>query len=176
MKNFQTSLCIGLFALLGGTALGQSKDESNSLYAEFLGNGIVYSLGYERVFLRTEKDWFAVRVGLGVVPESRGNAKGLFLSLPLEIVTRGIHKNIEIGTGITPYLSNTYVPLSVTEQLFEKETSLEFKVYARLGYVSSPGKRGLFWRAAFVPDLYDSRHNNKKNNVIGFGLGLGKKF
>lgn len=173
MKNRIASVLFTAL-LFGFNSKTTAQEFKNSAYAEVMGNGIIYSLGYERVLLGENRDWIAGRVGICVYPVSRGNANSLLYAIPLEVVTRGLHKNIEIGAGYTPYLDPKFFPSDASETRFTVTRSSEHKIFTRIGYISTPGDRGLFWKAAFVPDLYDS--GAKKNNMIGFGFAIGKRF
>jgi len=176
MKTIQLAISMATLMVFVNPGYAQNDDQGKSaLFAEFMGNGIIYSLGYEKVLVGKSRDVLAVRVGLCLYPQKMGNASALFRSLPVEFVSRQLHKNLELGVGYTPFFNTVFIPMgTLTERQFTKDQSWEHKVFARIGYMSTPGPRGLFWKAAFVPDVYDSR--DKKNNFIGFGLGVGRVF
>jgi hypothetical protein len=155
-------------------AYAQEKDRTNSIYGEFIGNGLVYSAGYEKVLIHTDKDWLAAKVGICLFPRSAGNAHTLFKSLPIELVSRGVHRNIELGLGITPFSQIVWNVISPTENIVVAEESLAYAVISRIGYHSTPGKRGMYWNGAIMPRLFDSTRD--KNFALLFGIGVGKSF
>lgn len=167
-KIFITFCLLTSFSL----AFAQNAARSNSVYAELAGNGLFYSLGYEKVLISKSKDVLAARIGICLYPVSVPSERAVFKTLPVEIVSRGIHKNVEVGIGITPFSHFFYHVVNPDDH--DIEQSLAYWVLGRVGYRSTPGKRGLFWSAAFTPKLYDSTRDKYK--IYWFGAAIGKNF
>ncbi|MDT3695997.1 MAG: hypothetical protein ROY99_06350 [Ignavibacterium sp.] len=85
----------------------QSADRVNQLYLELGGNGLIYSVNYER-FL---SDNFTIRGGFGITPGIIF-AEGTFIHIPFTIsyLIGGVSSKFEAGLGAT-YFSGTDVEI-----------------------------------------------------------------
>lgn len=80
------------------TIVSKDEDYPNAIYLEVLGNGLPYSINYDRLFYRTRHIKLYGRVGVGVVAYS----KLWGMTLPIECsVAFGKKNNFETGIGCT---------------------------------------------------------------------------
>jgi len=122
----------------------------NAFYAEWFGNGVYYSLNYERIFYSAPKFQAGVRIGamaysnLFILPE-----KKLLYVFPMEINGLfGKHRqNIEIGIGNSFSTGRFYHWVSVPQQYYR-----QFILLARLGF-RYYSKQGVVIRIAALPLL-----------------------
>ncbi|MFY0626671.1 MAG: hypothetical protein JXR07_10260 [Reichenbachiella sp.] len=134
--RFNTIIFILLFSLPFVTK-GQESDTDplphNSVYFEFLGNGILLSLNYERIIPIKKDFYFNPRLGIGYAPLLGTD----YISFPIEL--NFTYKKVEVGYGITL--------ISPDE---------EKMILFRLGYRSINNKGNLF-RIGFTPVYFDGK-------------------
>ncbi|MBS9523488.1 hypothetical protein KI659_05580 [Litoribacter alkaliphilus] len=149
----------------------------NSIYGEVLGNGLFYSINYERNILATEKVFLSPSVGLSSVGR---NATGI----PVMILAYfgGGNSSLETGLGYTGfYREEDFLNFMVPD----KRTYFEHYSTARLGYrYESP--KGFLFKVAFTP-LYRFNTTYPFHEVYApdgpaprfipsGGIGFGKSF
>jgi hypothetical protein len=152
-KNYPApSRCAPLFAaflLLTATlSLAQSPVEPvrrNTFFLELGGNGMFYSLNYDRILLSRDTWKLSGRVGALYVPSFKADNRHM-TGVPLEIsYLRGRGKHfLEVGLGLTG-LYDTY-PLSET-----RIRELAVMGTARIGYRYQKPEGGLFFKTGFTP-------------------------
>lgn len=131
--------------------LGQTGNVGrNAFYAEWFGNGVYYSLNYERIFYSGTKFQASARIGamaypnLFIPPE-----KKLLYIFPLEI--NGLfgksRRNIEVGIANSFNTGRFYHWVSVPQQYYR-----QFILTARLGFRYYT-ENGIVLRAAVLPLL-----------------------
>jgi len=65
--DFKTKyIILTIFLLILVNAFSQEKPANNDVYVEIGGNGLYYSINYERILLRTGFTYFALRGGISV--------------------------------------------------------------------------------------------------------------
>lgn len=84
---------LALVLLLSGAAMAQSPTSPNSVYLEFLGNGLFYSINYEYLFTES----FGGRVGAGYIAPL-WYSTGTFPLMACYLRGSGNHK-LELGLG-----------------------------------------------------------------------------
>ena len=158
-----------LSAQKGDTIVKNKKN--NSVYVEFLGNGLVLSLNYERILYNGPVN-FGVRGGLGYSPEDGERA---IYTIPFEIVVIFGNKkhHIELGAGISYYLK---VNKSKHYHDNRKHTNYSIMVYPRIGY-RYKGNKGLLIRVGYTPvlelpalDLFDKPFHPFGGISIGYSF------
>jgi hypothetical protein len=128
----------------------EDRAANNSIYAEGLGPGIVYSLDYDRAFGDA-----VVRVGAGVVPgkeAGKASTEPLLISVPLTVsyIGAGSRWNmLELGAGlvylhVAPHVRNFYVES-------KPETVNTVLATGIVGYRFQPPQGGLLIRAGVCP-------------------------
>jgi hypothetical protein len=181
MKNITTIL---LFSILFEICVGQTIDTTsathkkttqqffpkNSFYVEILGNAMLYSVNYERMFFPKKRICLSLRTGVGYIP---GKVMGDFM---IPFLTNGIlrlTKNtfIELGFGMMIWTYNTvnqdvspYSPDYVA-----KGTEIELTSVAGFRYKS---KKGFLLRIDYTPILMTYH----KDYVPWGGISLGYCF
>lgn len=153
---FAFIISLAVFVCKGQDSLHLKK---NAVYGEFLGNGLAYSINYERMFYQKNEIHFCGRIGIEFVPE-------VFL-FPVEINMLFGKKNnfLETGVGFTfLYPAGDLIGDSQTPLLF-----------LRLGYRFHKQGGGFLFRIA--PMLCSPFPYNNKYELFPFaGISVGYTF
>ncbi|MDR5592052.1 hypothetical protein [Christiangramia sp. SM2212] len=150
----------------------QDSIKKNSIYTEIGGNGVLYSINYERLYNVSKLINITSRIGYGYFTINRIKAN----SIPFEInglyaIAKQKHF-IEIGSGIT-YLD--------TKDLNDDPLDITALIYAaRLGYRYQKPTGGIMYRIGITPlyDFYSDKQNLIRSKVwflIG-GISIGYNF
>ncbi len=167
MKNYFIVFFIS-FIFLTSIFAQEQKDNRivrNNIYIEFLGNGFIYSLNYERFF----DPQFSLRTGAMLFTANGetdgGQASNVVLALfPIMfnyLINFGSH-NLEIGAG--PELA--YV--SAKTDLLSEKSGLDIGATLRLGYMYFPPNGGFNFSIAYTPIL-----SEEFTHSFGIGFGYG---
>lgn len=187
MMKLHFSIYITLFFVIHGNHVYSQNTDSleletdsivttkNAIFLELGGNGIFYSLNYDRLFPISEKVNISSRVGIHY---TNGFPLEFYRTMAVPIEVSGlysIHQNkhfIEIGAGIT-YLNN--------HDLFVNQTENILACSFRAGYRFQNPSGGFFFKIGFVP-LYDFYVENPIPDVprntwlFSGGIGFGVTF
>lgn len=145
------SLLFAAFLLLAATAsYAQAPPEPvrrNTFFLELGGNGMFYSLNYDRILLNRESWKLAGRVGAMYVPPLGGGNRQM-VGGPVEIsYLRGRGKHfLELGLGAT-VVYDTYRVSSY------RIRDLAMMAVARIGYRYQKPEGGFFYKVGFTPML-----------------------
>ena len=150
----------------------------NAAYLELAGNGIFYSLNYERVIYQKGLFKSAARVGITALPSKIAAETFWSGALPLELVGfigRSRH-HFEFGVGYTPYLyaKSTISPI-IAEEEFDAYRVASIVPF-RLGYRYQKPEGGLFFRAGYLPALDFTPERINKLHLMHGGISIGKSF
>jgi hypothetical protein len=159
MLRFVTNLLLfsGLLFTAGPSAFAQDSDSAerplpqNSLYVEIAGNGLIYSINYDRVF----QDRFSARIGLA--PYGSGD-----IAVPIlgNYLLGSGPSRLELGLGVTL--------MSITFTFFDSDYGLDRVIgTANFAYRYQKPDGGIFFKAGFTP-LF-----NGKGFLPWFGASLG---
>ncbi len=161
-KTFIFFLIVFVSFLANSQNLVQKELKRNTVFVEFGGNGILYSVNYNRLFYLSKKLCLSSRIGYGFTKNFNDN-KLILNVIPVELTGLvPISKNkhfIEVGSGVTTVLMN-YL------DKFHKELILVLAL--RIGYRFQKPTGGLFFNVGFTP-LYDFYVYNGDPN-IGYHL------
>lgn len=150
----------------------------NAAYFELAGNGIFYSLNYERVIYQKGLFKSAARVGITALPSKIAAQTYWSGALPVEIIGfigRSRH-HFEFGVGYTPYLhAESTINPSKAEEEFDAYQVASIVPF-RLGYRYQKPEGGFFFRAGYLPALDFTQNRVNRLNLISGGLSIGKSF
>lgn len=174
------ALCLVLFAV---PALAQNTvppvTAKNTVFVEFLGNGGVYSLNYDRIFFQRDRFKTSFRVGASLMPHKSYVAENYFFSMTLPVEINGMwgsnRHHFEAGLGYTPF----YWSRQNTANMPGVRENRRFSnmLISRIGYRYQRPEGGLFFRAALMPNYYAAPGARVTYfSWIGGGLSLGKSF
>lgn len=165
IKNL-TSICILTMIMTMSASLHANQNASNHFFAELGGNGLLYSVNYEKMFTNN----LGARIGLGYISADNANknirTKVSVRSIPIMatyLLGDGNHK-FETGLGAT------LIHASAKFKFNNKETKGKGNILlgtGTLGYRYMPNDGGVTFKAAFTP-LYLSG-----NFVPWIGVGVG---
>ena len=159
-----------LFVVIGGTSL---QAQANTIYFELFGNGLVYSINYDRIVANN----ISVRAGYGGLSISNltTNDTGLPLTEDIKITMipilgnylmgGGNHK-LEIGGGV----------VMISMDYSGNIADIDFKIGAdgavptgNIGYRYQKPEGGFFFKASLCPFFGEEM-------ITSIGLGLGYSF
>ncbi len=173
MKKIIFILCL-FFSL---SASAQSADTvrilpKNAIYFELLGNGILGSINYERMF-RQKGTWrIAGRIGLGGYPAILNRPSPWHVIVPTELLFLKGRKNrfLELGVGLTTGL------VWYTENINSTEYHEQFVAVPmlRIGY-RYQSKNGFVFRAGLL-GIFGFNPNRKIAAAPWLGFSFGKSF
>jgi len=125
-------------------SIGQKTNDTifkrNTIYAEFRGQAVLYSLSYDRLYHINRKIKTSFTMGLEVIPPG---GLDFYLGVPLSynfLFGKNNH-HLELGIGFTVLMD--YVGVSETDYLSY--------FTAKIGYRYQRPKGGIFLRATFTP-------------------------
>ncbi len=142
-----TILLIMCFNIQNANAQSEycTKLRKNSIFLEVGGNGIVYSINYDRLFDFSNKIKGSARIGVNYFENFNNNESRIF-GIPVEFSgLYSISKNkhfLELGTGLTYFNSKKFK---------ESQNENVFIFALRLGYRYQNPEGGLFLKAGFTP-------------------------
>lgn len=150
------------------------------MYVEYSGNAPMISVNYERNLWQKNLINLYSRIGIGIdnIKFREGNV--IVPSIPFEFASSfGKLKHfIEIGIGITPFLSKFEMWSSQGYNYNAPINTADYELYfiltPRIGYRFET-KKGWLIRAAYTPILYNSS-NTSDNYQTNFGFSFEKLF
>jgi hypothetical protein len=155
-----------LFILSGAQLSAQDKSDSsgtlqeirkNSFYFEFLGNGVVYSLNYERIFPVKRKLALFARVGGNEYHPDESDELSFNFLAEAGILVGGIKSFFETGLGYTHFTGSP-------DRLAILTTGYRYQ-----------GLRGLVIRVTPMY-IYNSEKGDTFGNSLWFGASIGYAF
>ena len=152
MKKYYLSILLSTVSLV---AVAQMAN--NNIYAEALGNAVVYSINYERVFLISNELRIAPRIGFEYIPRREINKYGKY-SFPTEINLL-FHKNknnpnhVEAGLGLTFFSLFDNYQYDITNEIIGKKYKFAKVSTLRLGFRHQKPQGGLMYRAGLLVRL-----------------------
>ena len=164
MKKFLLKL-IPVVILFTTVLSSQTKEiAQNSIHLELLGNGLIYSLNYERIIVEN----FGARLGIGYwqVNESGGDNKTTLMTVPVMVnyLLGSKSSKLELGVGIC------YINYSeATEEFLGVDESATLGT-ATFAYRYQRPEGGIMFRAGVTP-LFGSI-----GFQLWFGVGFGYAF
>lgn len=167
------SFIIILFLFWGHSLSAQNEAAKNGIYLELLGNGIIYSVNYERFF----NEQFSIRAGFGTF-----SVGGTFFFFPLAInmTTFPILGNyfygsgsnkLELGAGVL--LGSTKIVSGFDNDRDQRSTIFDLTAFTGYRYQNPNG--GFIFRAGLTPFLTLSG-GDEENREKGFALSGGISF
>ena len=108
--------------------------KKNSVYIELLGNGVIYSLGYERIFWSDNIYRFSTMSGFSYYIWE------LYFSQQINLLI-GKKNNFELGFGCT---------LPIVEPI-QDGSNMSYLFFYRIGYRYQKEDGGMFFRIGFTP-------------------------
>jgi hypothetical protein len=164
---------LSLIVALSGTAVAQLPTSRNAIYLEFLGNGLMYSINYDRLFTES----FGMRVGA-----SYSTPAGHFVTFPLManyFVSWGSSK-LEMGLGACVILQPEYQSVSFMAATDEDIRGNGVLATATLGYRYQPTDGGFVFRVGVTPfygkfshDISPTPYEDVTEDVYRFRLSGG---
>lgn len=139
------------------TDTGKKNIRKNSVYFEFLGNGVIYSVNYDRIFPLKEKLALTGRIGVGEY-HGRDTDTLNFNIIGAAGILYGVHKHY-FETGLA-YTGMTYYPDNLISLVF--------------GY-RFMGVKGFVVRLTPMY-IYNTEKGDTFGNSIWFGFSLGYSF
>jgi hypothetical protein len=173
MSRLITMAIIALLLLTGTTHAQIEKTpitrKTNSVYFEAFGNGIVYSINFDKLIYQHNEDFFSMRYGLNYLPEIKDYSDYKVYGLILEpnyLIDLGRDNFFEIGMSISLFrLLNDYYPSTLV--LFSP----------RLGVRYQPHNKGNFFRIGLTPIVPlhadEALDNFHAAHMAYLGIGLG---
>ncbi len=151
--------------------------KKNSVYLELAGNGIIYSVNYDRIIPISNHFKLAPRIGISLLPTSKNSDYSNFIS-PVEInalwaKNKESKNHLEFGVG----LSLITVKIQFINDPSET-TKLAKVTTTRLGFRHQKSTGGFMYRVGLVlPVAQDNYAKIKdlKSNYFG-GISLGYTF
>ncbi len=146
-----------------------NNSSRNSFYLEVLGNGLLYSINYDRILKEKEKSAWVGRIGITYAPPP-DQGPGILAELNLLLGSSNHH--FELGAGSTYY----YLFNKKDETLSNPDISLLFFT-TRIGYRFQKKEGGFLFRAALTP-LYAVNVDQdivqfEKNFILYGGVSIG---
>jgi hypothetical protein len=162
IRRIVMKLLIVLFTIvtLYCPAIAQSPTSPNSIYLELLGNGLFYSVNYDRMFTES----FGARVGIGFVQATEAS----LTTIPIMahyLFGSGSSK-LEIGFGACMLLQPEWSGISFIGSEDKEARGSQILGTATLGYRYQRTDGGFVFRAGVTPIF----------GVIGFKLIGGLSF
>ncbi|HRO08230.1 MAG TPA: hypothetical protein PK611_08470 [Saprospiraceae bacterium] len=140
MKKGLFYLCVLFIGLLikPQTSNAQYTGSKNAVYAELLGNGLIFSANYDRRIINN----IGGRVGVGYVGSTKGEGGIVTFPIMANIILGKNNKFFEIGAGL--------VFVNGTGDFFGDE-SVSSAGTLSLMYRYQPADGGVMWKAGFAP-------------------------
>jgi hypothetical protein len=141
MKSLSVFL---LVAVLYFPSQAQTDPARNSVYIEFLGNGIIYSLNYDRMFTES----FGVRAGVGYIEPIAESIVSFPLMLHYLVGTGNSKFELGIGATIISQSENSGFSFISDDKEFTGSGVLGTLT---IGYRYQRNEEGFVFRAGFTP-------------------------
>lgn len=184
MKTCQLLILAFLLAVSSGIFAQENIEKpvkaSRAVYLELAGNGVIYSINYDKIFHQKGAFKSSYRVGISVYPR---NYDRIYANvyLPLEITGMYGKRNghFEFGLGVTPSYLNygTFDPTNADREVLDY-SGMGLAVFGRLGYRYQKPDGGFFFRIAVNPILADIMPQRDDKYFYGpyGGISFGKSF
>lgn len=131
--------------------IDKNDTKKNTVYFELLGNGGLYSIGYDRVIYQKNDKGLSVSMALTYFPRNSSDIYEFFpnnsgyISPQINYFKGNKHK-LELGLGYTLAMHYIDNPMKVEEPKF----LYTHYICARVGYRYQNPKNGLFFKAGFL--------------------------
>ena len=163
MKTF--ILTVLLTGLLSSLSFSQTNITApNSLHLELLGNGLIYSLNYERMIVES----FGARIGIGYlqVKEIDGDDQASLTTVPVMVtyLLGSKSSKLELGVGIC------YINISADIEEFLGVEESETLGTATFGYRYQRSDGGLLFRIGVTP--FFGSIGFQLSGAVGFGFAF----
>ncbi len=135
----------------------------NSVFFELFGNGLIYSLNYDRIILQRNGLKTSARIGFSVIPLDEFS--NILITEINQLIGRG-NKYFEIGLGITAH----YVFDEEAVSFFGIDDH-NFLGFIRMGYRYQKLNGGLFYRVGVTPFMFIEESDDKLFPYFGFSIG-----
>jgi hypothetical protein len=139
------------------SGLVKKSKRNNSFYFELLGNGVYYSLNYDRMFPLKKGEILFLRIGGTTAPEKDSDAIHPGIVSEIGILSGGERHFFDAGLGFTRFLG-------FPDRL----------IILRGGYRFT-GVKGFLLRAAPMY-IYNSEKGDTFGNCLYFGISFGYSF
>lgn len=164
--------------------------KKHSLYLEGLGNGVLYSINYDRIIPLNNHFKLAPRIGIEYIPSFNKdsgfgrNYKNLHIPLELNllIIKSNESKNIaEIGLGLNLFSMNNYYVYNEKSNIVEEKNKMAIVTTFRLGYRYQKPQGGLMYRAGLLVKLTQDDFSKRRGGddlfyVLWPGFSIGYTF
>jgi len=115
----------------------------NSIYFELFGNGLIYSLGYERIIWSKDIHKLSTAIGFSYQPPFTHDGSDTYYFIPSEInYLIGKKHHFELGLGITFPLHQKNV---------RHISDIGYVLFSRIGYRYQKEEGGELFRIGFTP-------------------------
>jgi len=155
------SILLAVVLAIGVHAAERPPQAPNTIYVEFLGNGVLYSLNYDRLITSFgQLHHVGARVGVSLMPvDTLGTQYPLLFPIMANYLIGPKQHKLEVGAGITPSI------------WFDDEWELEGRVAfaASVGYRYHRFDNDFDFRVAFTPLFFEGFKP-------WFGLSFGRAF
>jgi len=175
----KTLVCTLLIAAITYQVSAQEQERKNAVFTELGGNGLAFSLNYERQL--TKKPALHIRAGVGLIPPTFEPAV-LLIPVSINYLLRIGRKNfLEFGLGDTfmPKVEVSDCPLfNLGGTPCTRETESLNLLMASVGYRKNFGKRqNWLWRVNFTPTVGTSFKGSSALDLQPWaGISIGKRF
>jgi len=167
-----------LFLLIFSIVKSNAQINKNTIFAEFLGNAVTYSLNYDRIIKSYANSKFSFRIGYSIIPIDK------IIGLPIEFnYFIGNKHNLEIGSGLSYVQGLVQTQFLVYDAVGDYESISKSIYYTlRIGYRYQSDSSRLFFRAGFIPFIkiyeFDDviREQYEKMFNFSFGIAFGYSF
>jgi hypothetical protein len=136
-----------LIVALSGTILAQAPPAPNSLYAEAMGNGLVYSLNYDRLFSST----IGARIGVSYAAPEMVSLTTFPVKVYYLIGLGSGGSKLELGLGLTVILQPEKQATTFVGQPHDKVRGNGVLGSATMGYRYQRAEGGFIFRVGFTP-------------------------
>ena len=168
---------LSLLFLLTSAASFAQEFKKNAVYLELAGNGIIYSINYDRVIPISNQLKLAPRIGFELLPKRENSDYGKFI-VPLEInslwsKSRESRNHVELGLG----MSFVAVEIEFLNAL-SPSTKIAKVTTGRVSFRHQKPSGGFLYRIGLVlPVAQDNYAKIKqlKGNFFG-GISIGYSF
>ena len=173
MRKIYFILSLLLFAL----KLCAQDFKKNAAYIELAGNGIIYSVNYDRVIPLSNQFKLAPRVGIALLPTSK-NSDYSNLILPIEInplwaKNKESKNHFEFGVGLNLVTVKIQFVNDPSETIYLAKVTT-----GRLGFRHQKPTGGFMYRVGLVLPIAEDNNakiKDLKRNYFG-GISLGYTF
>ncbi|MEW6470038.1 MAG: hypothetical protein AB1458_14005 [Bacteroidota bacterium] len=164
-----------LFCLISVSAFSQSGKNTFSL--EGVGNGVLYSVNYERLIAtRDSSACWSLRIGLGTLNSDYSPGTRFVIPAEVSLIIGTGRNNFELGAGYTALLGNSiYAKDTVVLAVTDYEEAIFFRAGLRRHRIFN--SRNCFARFGFTPFLYRDYYDaGRQKFQLWFGLAFGIAF